>query len=90
MERAAELLQAAFRANGIDLEAKRESEAKAGLPAFYLGASKLAAANGIDPKALSRLSYVHKAVGLNVIIVGDNKADTRRVNAGVQGVFAAI
>ncbi len=56
VERAAELLQAAFRANGIDLEAKRESEAKAGLPAFYLGASKLAAANGIDPKALSRLS----------------------------------
>jgi len=37
--RAAAPLQAAFRANGIDLEAK------AGLPAVYLGATKLAEAN---------------------------------------------
>ena len=76
--RAAELLQAAFSANGIKLEVKKESEseADAARPGFYLGATKFAAASGVDAKSLSGWSYVHKAEGRNIIIVGNDAADT--------------
>jgi len=74
--RAAELLQAAFSANGIKLEVKKEPEADATRPGFYLGATKFAAASGVDAKSLNGWSYVHKAVGSHVIIVGNDAPDT--------------
>ncbi len=74
--RAAELLQAAFSANGIKLEVKKESEADAARPAFHLGATKFAAANGVDAKTLGGWSYVHKAVGRHIIIAGNDAPDT--------------
>ena len=74
--RAAELLQAAFSANGIKLEIKTEPEADAARPGFYLGATKFAAANGVDAKSLSGWSYAHKAVGRHIIIAGNDAPDT--------------
>ena len=74
--RAAELLQAAFSANGIKLEVKKESEAEAAQPGFYLGATKFAAASGVDATSLSGWSYVHRAVGRHVIIIGNDAPDT--------------
>ena len=44
--RAAELLQQAFAANKITLPVVKESQAEAGRPGFYVGATKFAAANG--------------------------------------------
>jgi len=82
VRRAAELLQAAFSANGIKLEVKKESEAVAAQPGFYLGATKFAAASGVDAKSLSGWSYVHRAVGPHVIIVGNDAPDTL---AGLRG-----
>ena len=76
VSRAAELLQAAFSANGIKLEVMKESEADAARPGFYLGATKFAAASGVDAKSLSGWSYVHRVVGRHVIIVGNDAPDT--------------
>ena len=76
VRRAAELLQAAFSANGIKLEIKTEPEADAARPGFYLGATKFAAANGVDAKRLGGWSYVHKAVGRHIIIAGNDAPDT--------------
>jgi hypothetical protein len=73
--RAAELLQAAFNANGIKLEVKKESEAERGRPAFYLGATKFASDNGIDAEQLNACGYLHKAVGRDVIIAGHDALD---------------
>ncbi|MEO6740201.1 MAG: DUF4838 domain-containing protein [Chthoniobacteraceae bacterium] len=74
--RAAELLQQAFAANAIKLEVRKESEAEAARPGFYLGATKFAAANGVDAKRLGGWSYVHKAVGRHIIIAGNDAPDT--------------
>lgn len=74
--RAAELLQAAFNANGIKLEVKKESEADPARPGFHLGATKFAAAHGVDAKSLGGWSYVQKAVGRDIIIAGNDAPDT--------------
>jgi len=76
VRRAAELLQAAFSANGIKLEVKKESEVDVARPGFYLGATKLAAANGVAARGLTGWQYVHKAVGTQIIILGNDEADT--------------
>lgn len=74
--RAADLLRAAFSVNGIKLEIKKESDADMARPGFYLGATKLAAANGVDARSLAGWNYVHKAVGSHIIILGNDETDT--------------
>jgi len=74
--RAADLLRAAFSVNGIKLEIKKESDADMARPGFYLGATKLAAANGVDARSLAGWNYVHKAVGSHMIILGNDETDT--------------
>lgn len=76
VRRAAELLQTAFGANGIKLEIKTEPEADATRHGFYLGATKFAASNGVDAKRLGGWSYIHKAAGPHIIIVGNDAPDT--------------
>ncbi|MBN8417492.1 MAG: DUF4838 domain-containing protein [Verrucomicrobia bacterium] len=74
--RAADLLQQAFAANKIALEVvASESEVDAARPAFYLGATKFAEANGVDMTKASGWSYAHKVVGANVIIAGHDEPD---------------
>lgn len=74
--RAAALLQQAFAANKITLEVVKESQADAARPGFYLGATKLAAAKGVDIKKLSGWGFAHKVVGKDVIIAGNDEADS--------------
>ena len=73
--RAAELLQTAFNANGIKLEVKKESEAERGRPAFYLGATKFASGKGVDAAKFNGWGYIHKAVGRDIIIAGNDAPD---------------
>ncbi|OYW70635.1 MAG: hypothetical protein B7Z37_30150 [Verrucomicrobia bacterium 12-59-8] len=74
--RAAELLQQAFAANKITLNVVKESQVDAARPGFYLGATKLAAAKGVDMAKASGWSYAHKVVGATVIIAGHDEPDT--------------
>ena len=74
--RAAELLQQAFAANKITLDVVKESQADAARPGFYVGATKFAAAKGVELKKLSGWGYAHKVVGRDVIIVGNDQPDT--------------
>ena len=75
VKQAADVLKAAFAANAIALEVKRESEIDGTLPGIYLGPTKFAAANGVDVGKLSGWSYVHKVAGANVIIAGNDQPD---------------
>ncbi len=75
---AAGLLQTAFATNGIVLEIKRESEIDGIQPGIYLGPTQFAQTNGVDIGKLAGLSgygYIHKAVGPNIIIAGDDQPD---------------
>ena len=72
---AATLLTNTFAANGIALEVKRESETDGTRPGIYLGPTKFAAANGVDIGKLVDWNYVHKVVGANVIIAGNDQPD---------------
>lgn len=82
--RAAELVREAFAANKITLPVVKESALNAARPAFFIGATKFAAANGGDASGLSGFGYRHKVVGKNVIIAGHDGPDTlagKRVSA---------
>lgn len=74
--RAADLVQQAFAANRITLPIVKESALDAARPAFFIGATKFAAANGADTRELSGFAYRHKVVGRNVIIAGHDAPDT--------------
>lgn len=74
--RAAELLQQAFAANKIALKVVKESEVDAARPGFYLGATKLAAAKGVEMAKASGWAYAHKITGSDVIIAGHDEPDT--------------
>lgn len=73
---AAELLAAAFSANKIALAVKRESDADGAKRHFYLGPTRFAAAHGVEAGKLRGWEYVHKVVGLDVIIAGHDQGDT--------------
>lgn len=72
---AADLLKAAFAANAITLEVKRESQVDNVRPAFYLGATKFAAAHHVDLGKLKGWGYVHKVVGRDIVIAGNDQPD---------------
>lgn len=74
--RAAELLQQAFAANKITLQVVKESQVDAARPGFYLGATKFAAAKGVEMTKVSGWGYAHKVVGADVIIAGHDEPDT--------------
>jgi len=74
--RAAELLQQAFAVNKVTLKVVKESEVDATRPGFYLGATKLAAAKGVELTKAGGWSYAHKVAGADVIIAGHDEPDT--------------
>lgn len=71
----ADLLKAAFAANNIDLQVNRESKMDKTKPGIYVGPTKFATENGVDINTLSGWTYIHKAVGKNIIIAGNDQPD---------------
>ena len=67
MQQVARLLQTAFRANGAELAVGTEAARDKAKPALYLGATSFARTHGVECKGWS---YVHKAVGRDVIVAG--------------------
>ncbi|MGB8166892.1 MAG: DUF4838 domain-containing protein [Chthoniobacteraceae bacterium] len=83
--RAAELLQQAFAANKVELATVKESALDAARPAFFLGATKFAAANGVDVRQLRGWAFAHKVVGRNVIIAGNDEPDALEEKRDIAG-----
>jgi len=83
--RSAELVQQAFAANKIALSIVKESAMDAARPAFFLGATKFAAANGVDVLRLDGWTYAHKVVGKNVIIAGHDAPDPLAEKRNIPG-----
>lgn len=67
MQQVARLLQTAFKANGAELAVVTETARDKAKPAIYLGATAFARSHGVDCKGWS---YVHKAVGRDLIVAG--------------------
>ncbi|MSR43484.1 MAG: hypothetical protein EXS19_05550, partial [Pedosphaera sp.] len=67
MQQVARLLQTAFKANGAELAVVTETARDKTKPAIYLGATAFARSHGVDCKGWS---YVHKAVGRDLIVAG--------------------
>jgi Domain of unknown function (DUF4838) len=70
LNQTARLLQTAFKANGGEVSVVTESQRDAAKPALLLGNTKFAQKNGIDVTRLRDWSYVHRAVGRDVVIAG--------------------
>ena len=66
----ARLIQTAFKANGAEVPVMTESKRDATKPSIYVGSTEFAKKQGIDTSALKDWSYVHKAVGPDLILAG--------------------
>lgn len=75
VRRAADLLQRAFRKNGIDLAILAESEATGDQPAIHVGQTGFARSQGIDFDGMEGWTYTFKVVGRNLIIAGNDRPD---------------
>ncbi len=81
MTQVARLVQTAFKANGADLSVVTESARDTAKPGIFLGDTEFARANGVDIAQLKDWSYVFKAIGRDIIIVGrDESAPGRGVD----------
>jgi|GEM_PF-277564 len=78
MQQVARLLQTAFKANGAELAVVAEAARDKTKPAIYLGATAFARGHGVDATKLKGWSYVHKAVGRDIIIAGRDEVGPRR------------
>jgi len=70
MQQVARLLQTAFKANGAELAVVTETARDKAKPALYLGDTAFARGHGVDATKLTGWSYVHKAVGRDILIAG--------------------
>lgn len=75
MQQVARLLQTAFKANGAELAVVAEAARDKAKPAIYLGATSFARTHGVECKGWS---YVHKAVGRDLIIAGRDEPSPGR------------
>lgn len=75
VEMSAKLIQDAFAANSIKLDIVKESGKNKSKHGIYLGATKFAKENGVDISKLKNWQNIHKAVGKNIIIAGNDKPD---------------
>ncbi len=73
LNQTARLVQTAFKANGADAAVVTESLRDAAKPALLLGNTRFAQASGIDVTKLRDWSYVHRVVGKDVIIAGNDQ-----------------
>lgn len=67
---AAALMQEAFAAQGIEITVAKESEKNPDLHGIYLGDTAFAKAGGVDLASLPGATYVHKAIGKDLIVAG--------------------
>jgi Domain of unknown function (DUF4838) len=78
MQQVGRLLQTAFKANGAELEIVSEGAWQKAKPGIFVGATEFARSHGVTLKGWS---YVHKAVGRDIIIAGcDEPAPGRGPN----------
>ena len=69
----ARLMQAAFLANGVEINVTPEATRDTTKPGIFLGATAFAAAQGIDTSKLVGWSYLHQVAGKDVIILGSDR-----------------
>ncbi|MCE9604414.1 MAG: DUF4838 domain-containing protein [Planctomycetia bacterium] len=74
MQQVARLLQTAFKANGAELAVTTESARDVAKPALYLGNTAFARKHGVDMSQSNDWSYVHKAIGRDIILAGCDEA----------------
>ncbi len=72
VETSAKLIQDAFAANSIKLDIVKESGKNKAKHGIYLGKTKFAKEHGVDISRLKNWQNIHKAVGKNVIIAGND------------------
>lgn len=72
---AASLLQQAFAENAITIPVAVESKADKSKPGIYLGSTEFAEKNGVKTAGMSGWSYIHKVVGKNVVVAGNDRPD---------------
>ncbi len=70
LNQTARLLQTAFQANGAEVAVVPESLRDAAKPALILGNTQFAKKNGLDVTKLRDWTFVHRAVGRDIIIAG--------------------
>ncbi len=75
VRQAAELMQRAFRENGIEMAVVSEGKVTAGHPGIYLGQTEFAKRNGVDFAAMEGWTFTFKAVSPNLIIAGNDRLD---------------
>lgn len=81
MKQVARLVQVAFKATGADLPVVAESARDAAKPAIFLGDTAFARGHGVATAQLKGWSYVHKAVGRDIIVAGrDHPGPGRATN----------
>lgn len=70
LRQTARLIQTAFQANGAEVAVVTEANRDPEKPAIFLGDTRFAREHGIDPAQLRDWSYVHRAVGRDLILAG--------------------
>lgn len=70
LTQAARLIQTAFQANGAKIDVVSETTAAPGKSSIFLGDTRFARDQGIAVTTLRDWSYVHRAVGKDIIIAG--------------------
>lgn len=81
LEQTARLLQTAFKANGAEVSVVSESKRAPSQPAILLGNTSFAKQNGVDVTQLKDWSYIHKAVGQDIIIAGHDHPSSVKPDA---------
>ena len=72
LREAARLLQAAFAANRVEIPVVVENERDPQRPGIFLGATGFAAKSGVDLSSLKGYDYIHKTVGADIILAGND------------------
>ncbi|HEY1050349.1 MAG TPA: DUF4838 domain-containing protein [Prosthecobacter sp.] len=78
----ARLIQAAFKANGVDLPVVTEKQRDTGKPGLFLGDTTTARSHGVEASKLRGWSYVQRVVGRDVIICGHDQPAPAGQEAG--------
>ena len=82
LQQTARLMQTAFKSNGFEIAIISEGKKTKNKAGIYLGNTTFAKKNGIDVKKIKGWSYVHKAVGKDIIIAGhDHPSPGKTENA---------
>ena len=72
LQQTARLMQTAFAANGCEIKVVEESKREAAKPALFLGNTQFARQHDFVAASLRDWSYVHRAVGEDIIIAGND------------------